>query len=94
MIVHGFVNEKQIKREKQKARLLRKTAWWKQKLAIGDCYYCGKSFSREDLTMDHKMPLSRGGTNSKGNVVVCCKPCNSRKKYHTPVEMLLEENSK
>lgn len=89
MIVYGFVDEKQVKKEKQKARQLRKTAWWKQRLARGRCYYCGENFSREELTMDHKRPLSRGGTNSRGNVVVCCKPCNSKKKYYTPGEMLM-----
>ena len=94
MIVCGFVDEKQIKKEKQKARQLRKTAWWKQKLTKGLCYYCGENFSKEELTMDHKLPLSRGGTNSRGNVVVCCKTCNSQKKYYTPAEMLIEKISK
>ena len=57
MLVYGFVDEKQIKREKQKARELRRTAWWKQKLACGQCYYCGQRFPGEELTMDHKLAL-------------------------------------
>ena len=91
MIVHGFVDQKHIKKEKQKARDLRKTQWWKQKLTEGACYYCQNAFSKEDLTMDHKTPISRGGTSTKGNVVVCCKPCNSEKKYLTPAEMILRD---
>ncbi len=93
MIVHGFVDEKHVKREKLKARTLRKSNWWKQKLATGICHYCEKSFSSEDLSMDHKTPISRGGTSNKGNVVVCCKACNSEKKYYTPAEMILQERA-
>lgn len=91
MIVHGFVDDKHIKKEKEKARQLRKTPWWKQKLASGICYYCENSFAKEDLTMDHKTPISRGGTTSKGNVVVACKTCNSNKKYYTPAEMIMRD---
>ena len=91
MIVHGFVDEKQIKKEKEKARALRKTQWWKQQLAKGTCYYCEQKFVQQDLTMDHKVPISRGGQSSKGNVVVCCKACNSEKKFYTPAEMILKQ---
>lgn len=91
MMVHGFVDEKHVKKEKAKARELRKTQWWKQKLSLGVCHYCQNTFAQEDLTMDHKVPVARGGTSSKGNVVVCCKTCNSEKKYFTPAEMILNE---
>lgn len=93
MIVHGFVDQKHVKKEKEKARALRKSGWWKQKLAAGICHYCENSFSKEDLTMDHKTPISRGGTSTKGNVVVCCKSCNSEKKYLTPAEMIMRDQS-
>lgn len=72
--------------EKQRARKLRHSAWWKRKTADGICYYCRKKFSPEDLTMDHLIPLSRGGTSDKINIVACCKECNSKKKYMLPVE--------
>lgn len=39
------------------------------------CIYCGE---RAD-TIDHVVPLVRGGTNYEGNLAPCCKPCNSRK---------------
>ncbi|MBI4709719.1 MAG: hypothetical protein HY759_01220 [Nitrospirae bacterium] len=35
------VTEQEISREKQKARDLRKTRWWKRKCSGGRCYYCG-----------------------------------------------------
>ena len=92
MMVHGFVDDKHVKKEKEKARQLRKTGWWKQKLGEGICSYCQQSFGREALTMDHKTPIARGGSTSKGNVVVACKACNSAKKYYTPAEMILNDD--
>ena len=82
---------KAIKREKEKARKLRQTAWWQTKLDKGECHYCGKKFPRKEFTMDHVVPLSRGGDSAKGNVVVCCKECNNRKKSLTPAEIILDE---
>lgn len=44
------------------------------------CLYCGALFSESVIqTIDHLVPLSKGGTHSIANVVVCCKSCNSRK---------------
>ncbi|MBN2333016.1 MAG: HNH endonuclease [Deltaproteobacteria bacterium] len=84
-------DEAHIAREKQKARDLRRSAWWQNKLAAGICHYCGRHFPPEELTMDHVVPLSRGGKSTKGNIVPCCKACNNQKKYLTPVEMLLDQ---
>ena len=72
--------------ERRKARELRQSQWWKRQLARGRCYYCGKSFSPHALTMDHMVPLARGGKSKKGNVVPACKECNNKKKYLLPVE--------
>ncbi len=82
---------KHVNRERQKAKEMRKTAWWKNELAKGICHYCKKKFPLEELSMDHVVPVVRGGKTKKGNVVVCCKTCNSEKKYLTPVEMILKE---
>jgi 5-methylcytosine-specific restriction endonuclease McrA len=76
-----------IHKEKIKAVKLKKTQWWKNELARGICYYCKQKFSAKELTMDHIVPLSRGGKSTKGNVVPCCKNCNSQKKYLTPAEL-------
>jgi 5-methylcytosine-specific restriction endonuclease McrA len=75
-----------IKQERQKARELRQSQWWKRQLARGHCYYCGKSFPPSELTMDHVVPLARGGKSKKGNVVTACRDCNNKKKYMLPVE--------
>ena len=83
-------DEKHRKIEREKARALRKTRWWQDKLAQGICHFCEERFSKEDLSMDHLVPVSRGGKSVKGNVVVACKACNNKKNYKTPVEMILE----
>lgn len=75
-----------INREKQKARDLRKTPWWKRKIQEGICYYCKMTFPPVELTMDHKIPLSRGGMSEKINIVPACKECNNKKKYLLPTE--------
>jgi 5-methylcytosine-specific restriction endonuclease McrA len=80
------VTEQEIKKEKQKARELRKTQWWKQKLAEGKCYYCGTDVPPEELTMDHIVPVVRGGRSAKNNLVTACKECNNKKKYSLPME--------
>ncbi|MCB0357119.1 MAG: HNH endonuclease [Bdellovibrionales bacterium] len=41
------------------------------------------------MTMDHKVPIARGGKTTKGNVVAACKKCNTAKKHLTPAEQLL-----
>jgi len=69
-----------IASEKYKARELRKTQWWKRKCAKGVCTYCGKKVPSKQLTMDHIVPISRGGRTTRGNVTPCCKTCNTQKK--------------
>ena len=81
-----YVEEEDLKREKRKARELRHTEWWKRKCAKGVCHYCTRSFKAKELTMDHIVPISRGGKTTKGNVVPSCKECNTKKKSLLPME--------
>jgi len=80
------ISEAEIRREREKSRELRKSRWWKNRLAQGHCHYCNGSFPPDELTMDHIVPVTRGGKASRNNVVPCCKECNSRKKYLLPME--------
>jgi len=80
------ITEEDIKKEKAKARELRNTQWWKNKLGSGACYYCEKKFKPSELTMDHIVPIIRGGKSTKGNIVPCCKECNNKEKYMLPME--------
>jgi len=40
------------------------------------CAYCG---STDDLTLDHIVPLSQGGSHSFDNLCVACRSCNASK---------------
>lgn len=84
-------NDKHVRKEREKARELRKTVFWQKKLQEGICHYCGKKFTSSDLTLDHIVPVARGGKSTKGNCVPCCKHCNNEKSLLTPVEMILKK---
>lgn len=79
------------KKEKAKARELRASSWWKQRLGEGVCYHCENKFPVSELTMDHLIPIARGGKSDKKNCVVSCKECNSKKGHKTRAEMAMEE---
>jgi 5-methylcytosine-specific restriction endonuclease McrA len=82
----AVLSEEEIKRERAKARALRQSQWWKRRRASGVCHYCGKTFPPSALTMDHLVPLIRGGRSNKGNLVPACKACNSKKKHQLAFE--------
>jgi 5-methylcytosine-specific restriction endonuclease McrA len=46
------------------------------------CQYCGHE--RGNLTVDHVVPRSKGGSSSWDNIVTCCAPCNRRKGDRLP----------
>ena len=50
------------------------------------CQYCGAQPGRQELTMDHILPRSRGGKTTWENVVAACKACNGKKGNKTPAE--------
>ena len=79
-------NDDDIRRERNKARDLRQSQWWKRKLAKGICHYCNQPTPPRELTMDHVVPLALGGRSTKGNVVPCCKTCNTKKRHLLPME--------
>ncbi len=81
---------KRLKREREKARELRQTPWWKRQVEAGICHHCQQKVSSRELTMDHLVPLARGGQSVKNNLVPSCKSCNSKKKLSTPVDLLLK----
>ena len=43
------------------------------------CSYCGISVSDSELTVDHVVPISKGGTNDIENLRAACRTCNSAK---------------
>jgi len=88
---HAPVDPEHIKRERRKAQELRKSQWWKQQIGNGLCYHCEQKFSKELLTMDHLVPIARGGKSTKQNCVVSCKECNTKKGNKLSVELTMEK---
>lgn len=80
------VSDQDIRKEKQQARDIRKTQWWKRKCAEGKCYYCESAIPPGELTMDHIVPVIRGGKSVKNNLAPACKECNNQKKHSLPIE--------
>jgi 5-methylcytosine-specific restriction endonuclease McrA len=50
------------------------------------CQYCGQTFPRSELNLDHVVPRSRGGRSTWENVVCSCHECNRKKGGRTPEE--------
>jgi len=86
---YAFADEDHVRREKAKVREAKKSRWWQQKTAAGLCHYCGRKASFKELTLDHVVPLARGGTTSPGNVVPACRECNKAKGVDTPLDLIL-----
>ncbi len=82
----AVLSEEEIRRERAKARELRQSQWWKRRRAAGICHYCGEKFPPRLLTMDHLVPLVRGGRSTKGNLVPACKECNTKKQNQLAFE--------
>lgn len=51
-----------------------------------NCHYCNTKLQRRLKTIDHKIPLTRGGTNDEENLVMSCLPCNLKKSWMTESE--------
>lgn len=81
-----------VNRAQYRARLMRAegsytlTQWIEKcELFAWCCAYCGET---RTLGPDHKVPLSRGGSNDITNIVPACRSCNSGKRDRTAAEYL------
>ena len=43
------------------------------------CFYCGARLSKSNATLEHIIPLCRGGTNHPDNLEIACYPCNDQR---------------
>ena len=80
LATHPFINlasEKPPSRRRFLSATVRATVWDKTN---GACWYCRKAMHPlRDLTVDHVIPVCRGGTDDLDNLVPCCSSCNSKK---------------
>lgn len=55
-----------------------------------ECFYCKKPvLLQNDVTVDHKLPVSRGGITIESNLAICCINCNREKADMTDDEYFL-----
>lgn len=73
-----------VKRRRIKHSLSRKNIFYRDNYT---CQYCS---SKENLTIDHVMPISRGGEWTWENLVTACSRCNSRKGQKTLEETCMK----
>jgi 5-methylcytosine-specific restriction endonuclease McrA len=50
----------------------------------GKCQYCFKQLDKNNYTLDHVKPFSKGGKSDWLNIVTCCHECNGYKNNMTP----------
>lgn len=43
------------------------------------CYYCGLLLTEQTATLDHALPVSKGGKTREDNCCLACFPCNQAK---------------
>lgn len=48
------------------------------------CHWCGRELAWSDSTIDHRIPLGKGGSNGNDNLVLSCEPCNRAKGCKLP----------
>lgn len=48
------------------------------------CYICGQKLEGRQVTLDHVIPLAKGGSHKADNLKVACRSCNSRKRDRMP----------
>ncbi len=63
-----------------RSRILRREA--------GRCFYCLRRLQRNEWTLDHVVPLARGGSDRADNLVACCAVCNWSKGLLTAEDFL------
>lgn len=65
------------------SRVHKKHIWLRDKKS---CFYCQRYLNLRDVSLDHKIPTSRGGVTTLANLTTSCKWCNSDKSSLTDDE--------
>ena len=72
-VVIRLVSYVKVPRDTHRRKITRRAVFARDGWA---CQYCG---SRSNLTVDHVIPRSKGGSSNWENIVASCAPCNRRK---------------
>jgi 5-methylcytosine-specific restriction endonuclease McrA len=77
-VVIRLVSYVRVPRDAHRRKITRRAVFARDGWA---CQYCG---SRSNLTVDHVIPRSKGGSSNWENIVASCAPCNRRKGDRLP----------
>lgn len=67
-------------RQRARYKFNRMIREWYRQMLIPRCVHCGHIFfTKHNLSVDHVIPLSKGGNNNKGNLVPACIDCNRKR---------------
>lgn len=87
---HGYIRYPEVivlthynRMPKRTVVFSRKNLWRRDK---SRCQYCGVKPPPDEITIDHVLPKSRGGTTCWENTVIACIKCNLKKRNKTPEE--------
>ena len=82
--------------ERNRSYLGQKRRKWRQQSRGGSkpcCHWCKGPFrSFDEVTADHVIAISKGGSNGDDNIVLACEPCNTRRKNNVSNDELLTVN--
>jgi 5-methylcytosine-specific restriction endonuclease McrA len=78
-VVIRLITYVKIPRDAHRRKITRRAVFARDRWT---CQYCGHE--RGNLTVDHVIPRSKGGSSSWENIVTCCAPCNRRKGDRLP----------
>jgi 5-methylcytosine-specific restriction endonuclease McrA len=81
--VPAVVMLKEYQKPKVSARLSKRNVFLRD---LYSCQYCGTQCTGDQATLDHVLPLSKGGKTQWTNLVTACKPCNYRKGNQTSMK--------
>lgn len=86
----GWLGKPSRTRAKRRRKSARGHAWLRLRDAVheltgGRCYYCGEL---GEMTVDHRVALSKGGSSEIDNLVPACADCNRYKASHDEVTFL------
>jgi 5-methylcytosine-specific restriction endonuclease McrA len=79
-----LVSYVRVPRDTQRRKITRRAVFARDDWT---CQYCG---SRQQLTVDHVIPRSKGGGSTWDNIVAACAPCNRRKGDALPKQAGME----
>lgn len=78
-LLYVTVPRKNFKRKFSRKVIFSRDSW--------TCQYCGNIVPASTISIDHIIPVSRGGKSEWLNCVTACRSCNSRKSAHSLEEV-------